>query len=82
VLVAISGGKAYYAIGSASVCMAAGAVLLNRWLARGHVRLKAASFAATAALSGALIAYLTLPILPVATFAKPGSTEAPADRVD
>ncbi|MGO9206344.1 MAG: glycosyltransferase family 39 protein [Candidatus Limnocylindrales bacterium] len=79
VLVVISGGKAYYALGSASVFMAAGAVLLDRWLARGHVRLKAASFAATAALSGALIAYLTLPILPVATFAK---TSLPSEVPD
>ena len=68
-LVAVSGGKAYYAIGSACVFMAAGGVLLDRWLARGHVRLKLASFGTAAVLSGALIAYLTLPILPVAAFA-------------
>ena len=61
-----SGGKAYYAIGSVCVCMAAGAIVLDHWLVRGHARLKLASFAAAAALSGALIAYLTLPILPVA----------------
>ncbi len=69
-LVVISGGKAYYAIGSAPVFMAAGAILLDRWLARGHFRLKAGSFATAAVLSGALIAYLTLPILPLATYAK------------
>jgi hypothetical protein len=69
VLVFVSGGKAYYAIGSASVFMAAGAILLDRWLARGHIRLKLAGFATVAVLSGALIAYLTLPILPVAAFA-------------
>jgi len=68
-LVFVSGGKAYYAIGSASVFMAAGAILLDRWLARGHIRLKLAGFATVAVLSGALIAYLTLPILPVAAFA-------------
>jgi hypothetical protein len=68
-LVFVSGGKAYYAIGSASVFMAAGAILLDRWLARGHVRLKLAGFGTAAVLSGALIAYLTLPILSVAAFA-------------
>jgi hypothetical protein len=68
-LVVISGGKAYYAIGTAPVFMAAGATLLDRWLARGHVRLKAVSFTTAAVFSGALIAYLTLPILPLATYA-------------
>jgi hypothetical protein len=70
VLVVISGGKAYYAIGIAPVVMAAGAIVLDRWLARGHFRRKAGSFGTAAVLSGALIAYLTLPILPLATFAK------------
>jgi 4-amino-4-deoxy-L-arabinose transferase-like glycosyltransferase len=69
-IVVISGGKAYYAIGSASVFMAAGAILLDRWLARGHVRVKAVSFTTAAVLSGALIAYLTLPLLPLATYAR------------
>jgi hypothetical protein len=69
-LVVVSGGKAYYAIGSVPVFMAAGAILLDRWLARGHVRVRAASFATAAVLSGALIAYLTLPILPLASYAK------------
>jgi hypothetical protein len=70
VLVVVSGGKAYYAIGSVPVFMAAGAMLLDRWLTRGHVRVRAVSFATAAVLSGALIAYLTLPILPLATYAK------------
>ncbi len=69
-LVLVTGGKASYAIGSVPVFMAAGAILLDRWLTRGHPRLKVASFAVAAVLSGALIAYLTLPILPVATYAK------------
>jgi Dolichyl-phosphate-mannose-protein mannosyltransferase len=69
ILVVVTGGKAYYAIGSASVFMAAGAILLDRWLARGHIRLKFASIGTAAVLSGALIAYLTLPILPLATYA-------------
>ena len=69
-LVVISGGKAYYAIGSVPVFMAAGAILLDRWLTRGHRRVRAAGFATAAVLSGSLIALLTLPILPLATYAK------------
>ena len=69
-LVVVSGGKAYYAIGTAPVFMAAGSIRLDRWLARGHLRLKAGTFATAAVLSGALIAYLTLPILPLATYAR------------
>ncbi len=69
VLVYVTGGKAYYAIGSVPVFMAAGATVVDRWLARGHSRLKASSFVIAAVLSGALIALLTLPILPVAAFA-------------
>jgi hypothetical protein len=79
ILVFVTGGKAYYAIGTASVCMAAGGVLLDRWLARGHVRLKAASFAAAAVLSSSLIVLLTLPILPVASYA---TTSLPATVPD
>jgi hypothetical protein len=78
-LVLVSGGKAYYVIGTAPVFMAAGAILLDRWLTRGHPRLRIASFAVTATLSGALIAYLTLPILPLATYAK---TSLPSDVPD
>ena len=55
VLVVVSGGKAYYAVGSLAVFIAAGAGLLDHWLARGHLRLKAASFGAAAAISGALV---------------------------
>ena len=69
-VVVVSGGKAYYAVGIVPVFMAAGALLLDRWLARGRRRLRTAGFIAAAALSGMLIAYLTLPILPVATFVK------------
>jgi 4-amino-4-deoxy-L-arabinose transferase-like glycosyltransferase len=79
VLVVVSGGKAYYAIGSAAVFMAAGAILLDRWLARGHPRIKAVSFGVAAAISGALIALLTLPILPITDYAK---SSLPADVPD
>jgi 4-amino-4-deoxy-L-arabinose transferase-like glycosyltransferase len=81
-LVVISGGKAYYAIGSVPVFMAAGSILLDRWLARGHVRVKAVSFATAALLSGALIAYLTLPILPLSTYATTGLPAAVPDTAN
>jgi hypothetical protein len=64
------GGKAYYAIGSVSLFMAAGGIVLDGWIARGHRRLKTAAFAAAAVGSAGLIALLTLPVLPVADYAK------------
>lgn len=70
VLVYLTGGKAYYVIGSVALFMAAGAIVVDRWLARGHARLKAGTYSTAAVLSGALIALLTLPVLPVATFAQ------------
>ena len=79
VLVVVTGGKAYYAIGTTPLLMAAGAILLDRWLARGHPRLKVTGFAVAATLSGLLIAVLTLPILPVAAYAK---TSLPASVPD
>jgi hypothetical protein len=69
-LVVVSGGKAYYTIGSIAVFMAAGAILLDHWLSRGHVSVKGVTFTTAAVLSGALIAYLTLPILPLASYAR------------
>jgi Dolichyl-phosphate-mannose-protein mannosyltransferase len=81
-LVYVSGGKAYYAIGSVPVFMAGGAIVVDRWLARGHVRLKAAGFATAAVLSLAVIALLTLPILPVAEYAKSGLPSAVPDTAN
>ena len=69
VLVLASGGKSYYAVGILPPLMAAGAILTDRWLARGHSRLRAVSFVTAAALSAALVVWLTLPILPAARFA-------------
>ncbi|MFC4592025.1 ArnT family glycosyltransferase [Sphaerisporangium corydalis] len=68
-LVVVTGGKAYYAIGSVAVFMAAGSIVVDRWLARGHARLKGAAFTVAAAASGAFIALLTLPVLPGAVYA-------------
>jgi 4-amino-4-deoxy-L-arabinose transferase-like glycosyltransferase len=84
VLVVASGGKGYYALGVAPPLMAAGALLLDRWLARGRRRLRVVGFVAAAALSGALVALLTLPILPVATFAStslPSSVPTSAEQI-
>ncbi len=84
VVVVVSGGKAYYAVGILPVLMAAGALLLDRWLARGRRPLRIAGFIAAATLSGMLIAYVTLPILPVATFAKtslPSQVPTSAEQV-
>ena len=75
-LVVISGGKAYYVIGAVAPFIAAGAILLDRWLDRGHRRMRATVFSVAAVLSGLLMAYLTLPILPLATFA---TTSLPTD---
>ena len=66
----VIGGKAYYGIGLVAPFMAAGAILLDRWLGRGRRRLRVAGFAAAALISGALMIYLTLPILPPADFAR------------
>jgi hypothetical protein len=82
VLVFVSGGKAYYAIGSVPMFMAAGAIVIDRWLARGHFRIKATAVATAAVLSVALIALLTLPILPVADYAKSGLASAVPDTAN
>ncbi len=82
VLVAATGGKPYYAVGTAPVFMAAGAMLTDRWMARGHAQLKIAGFAAAAAVSGALVALLTLPVLPLATYARTPLPTAVTDTAE
>ena len=66
----VTGGKAYYAIGSLPIFIAAGASVTDRWLGRGHARIKLLTFATTAVFSGAFLALLTLPILSVDAFVK------------
>jgi hypothetical protein len=78
-LVVVSGGQAYYAIGNAPLFMAAGAIVIDGWLARGRQRLRAASLAAAAAISGALVVLLTRPIRSVTDYAK---TSLPSDVPD
>jgi 4-amino-4-deoxy-L-arabinose transferase-like glycosyltransferase len=81
-LVVVTGGKAYYAIGSVSALMAAGAVVVDRWVALGHARLKLASYGLAAAVSGGLIVLLTLPILPLDTYAKSSLPAAVPDTAN
>jgi 4-amino-4-deoxy-L-arabinose transferase-like glycosyltransferase len=73
VLVFVTGGKGYYAIGTMPAFMAAGGIVVDHWLARGRLparAVKAGGFVAAAAVSGALVAYLTLPILSLSAYAK------------
>ncbi len=81
-LVYLSGGKAYYVIGSVPIFIAAGGIVMDGRLARGHVRARTASFAAAAVLSGAFIALLTLPVLPVALYAKSSLPAAVPDTAN
>jgi hypothetical protein len=66
-VVLVAGGKSYYVAGALPVLMAAGAIGVDGWLARGAWR-KPALSAATAG-SLVLVALLTLPVLPAATLA-------------
>ena len=79
-LVFVSGGKGYYAIGIVAPYMAAAGGLVDRWMARGHGRVKGLGFIVLAALSGALVAYVVLPVLSPAAFAR--STLPAADPVE
>lgn len=81
-LVVVTGGKPYYVIGTAALFMASGGIVVDRWLVRGHERLKAAGFAVVAAVSGLLVVVLTLPILPLATFARTSLPTAFPDTAD
>lgn len=81
-LVVVTGGKAYYAIGTAPLLMAAGATVTDRWLARGHRRIRLAGFGTAAVLSGIVVAFLTLPILPLAAYARSGLPAAVPDTAD
>ncbi len=81
-LAVATGGKAYYALGSTPLFMAAGAHVVDRWLARGHARTKGAGFLVAAALSGGLIALLTLPVLSVPAFAQSSLPAAVPDTAN
>lgn len=66
-VVLATGGKSYYVAGALPALMAAGAIAVDRWLVRG--RWRPAVFAAAAVGSFALLAVLTLPVLPAPTLA-------------
>jgi len=78
-LALVSGGKAYYVIGSVPIFMAAGAIVVDRWLDRGHAFAKLTVLAVAAVLSGAGIVLLTLPVLPLNSYARSGLPEAVPD---
>jgi dolichyl-phosphate-mannose-protein mannosyltransferase len=78
-LVLLTGGKAYYAIGSAGLFMAAGAIVTDRWLTRGSRRIRSTGFLLASAASVATVGLLTLPLLPLAQYAK---TSLPSDVPD
>ena len=59
--------------------MAAGAIVVDQWLDRGHARAKGAVLAIAAILSGGFIALLTLPVLPLDAYARSGLPEAVPD---
>jgi 4-amino-4-deoxy-L-arabinose transferase-like glycosyltransferase len=63
----LTGGKSYYVVGALPPLIAAGAITVDRWLGESRVRLVA--FGGITAGSLALIALLTLPVLPAATLA-------------
>jgi hypothetical protein len=66
------GGKAYYMMGLFPVLFAAGSIPVGEWLGGHHPWLRVGSFAATAAVSGALMAVIVLPILPPASLESSG----------
>ena len=66
-VVLLAGGKSYYVAGALPVLMAAGAIGVDGWLGRDRARV--ASWLAATAGSLALVALLTLPVLPAATLA-------------
>ena len=68
-LVLASGGKSYYAAGIFAPLMAAGALVVDRWLDRGRSSLRLAGLLAAWGASLAITAVLVLPILPPAAFA-------------
>ena len=68
VVILATGGKSYYVAGAWPPLMAAGAILVDRWLRRGR-RWRGATFAGVTAASAVLVVLLVLPVLPAATFA-------------
>jgi len=68
-LLFVTGGKGYYAGGLLPTLVAAGGGVVDGWLGRGHVRLRAAGFSSAAVASAACSALLLLPIIPASVVA-------------
>jgi 4-amino-4-deoxy-L-arabinose transferase-like glycosyltransferase len=64
-LMLIVNGKSYYAAGYLPVAIAAGSIPLAGWPERGRRGLRRAAFATAAILSGATVALVMLPLVPV-----------------
>ncbi len=69
-------GKAYYLLGLFPVLFAAGSIPVGAWLERGRRWLRLAAFGAVAAVSGALVAVLVLPIVPASSLDSSGLLDA------
>ncbi len=72
VLVYEQGGKAYYMMGLFPLLFAAGSISVGEWLGRGRRWLRSGSLGTAAAVTGAMIAVVFLPILPPASLASSG----------
>ena len=68
-IVVVTNGKSYYMFGPFAPLAASGAVLLDRWIARGRTPVRGTVVGALAAVSVAVMAVLTLPIVPAASLA-------------
>jgi 4-amino-4-deoxy-L-arabinose transferase-like glycosyltransferase len=64
VLMFVTAGKSYYAGGFIPLALAAGAIRMDGWLSRGHVRIKWSVLAPTAVGSAAIMALIGLPLVP------------------
>jgi hypothetical protein len=65
--IVVTGGKSYYVASAWPPLMAAGGIVVDRWL--GRSRVKAVVFGAVTVVSFVLVALLVLPVLPAATLA-------------
>lgn len=78
-LMLVVGGKSYYSAGYLLLAIAAGAIPLSRWLERGRRRLRRGTFDVAAFVSGATMAIVGLPLVPVTQL---HATRIPADNPD
>ncbi|OGO54013.1 MAG: hypothetical protein A2V85_12385 [Chloroflexi bacterium RBG_16_72_14] len=68
-IVLVTNGKSYYMFGALAPLAASGAVLLDRWISRGRTPVRGALVGVVAAISLAIMAVLTLPIVPAGSLA-------------